>query len=153
MTRTGIIFNRTFRHTINNLRWDKLPSHTIHEVLKDGRAFSYFIEPWLTQLYPLIHVKGYKDHDFIDTKTQSVKFDEKTFTVNGCKYVPSHMIGSGRKFNQDKFIEKANNLVYVIVSNINFPHINVKFVEGKELIKKYPKGGIPLGDHDKFFSK
>ena len=34
----------------------------------------------------------------------------------------------------------------------NFPHINVKFVEGKELIKKYPKGGIPLGDHDKFFS-
>ena len=152
MIKTGIILNKTFRHTLTNLKWDKLPCHSIHEILKDGRAFSFFIEPWLSQVYPLIRIKDSKDHDFVDLKTQSVKFDEKTFTKNGCKYVPSYMLGLGRKFDQNKFIEKANDLVYVIVSNINFPHINVKFVEGKELIKKYPKGGIPLGDHDKFFS-
>ena len=152
MSQTRIIYNKTFRHTLSNLSWDKLPANIINEIMKDGRAFSFFIEPWLSQTYPMIHIKGCKAYDFIDSETECIKFDAKTFTKNGCKYVPSSMLGTGRKFNEEKFLEKANNLVYIIVSNINFPHINVKFVEGKELIKKYPKGEIPFGDHDTFFS-
>ena len=152
MVKIGIILNKTFRHTITNLKWDKLPCNSIHEILKDGRAFSFFIEPWLAQTYPMIHIKGCKDHDFLDSETKCIKFDAKTFTKNGCKYVPSSILGTGRKFNQEKFLEKANNLVYIIVSNMDFPHINVKFVEGKELIKKYPKGEIPLRDYNTFFS-
>ena len=62
------------------------------------------------------------------------------------------MIGEGRKFNKEIFEEKAKGLIYIIVSNINFPEIKVKFVKGSELIIHYPTGCIPLKDFDKFFN-
>ena len=62
------------------------------------------------------------------------------------------MIGTGRKFNKELFEEKAKKLIYIIVSNINFPEIRVKFVKGVELIVDYPTGCIPLKDLNKFFN-
>jgi hypothetical protein len=40
----------------------------------------------------------------------------------------------------------------IIVSNINFPEIKIKFVKGSELIIKYPKGVIKLKDSVEFFN-
>jgi hypothetical protein len=62
------------------------------------------------------------------------------------------MIGTGRTFNQAKFDEKVKNMNYIIVSNINFPEIKVKFSKGEDLVKMYPKGSIPSKDHDSFFT-
>ena len=62
------------------------------------------------------------------------------------------MIGEGRKFDKDIFEEKAKKLIYIIVSNIHFPKIKIKFVKGIELIKQYPKGEIKLKEFDKFFN-
>ena len=66
--------------------------------------------------------------------------------------MPSNMIGEGRKFNKELFEEKAKNLIYIIVSNIDFPEIKIKFVRGVDLIIDYPKGVIPLKDLNKFFN-
>ena len=62
------------------------------------------------------------------------------------------MIGEGRTFNKEIFEEKAKKLIYIIVSNCNFPEIKIKFVRGIDLIIDYPKGVIPLKDLDKFFN-
>jgi hypothetical protein len=62
------------------------------------------------------------------------------------------MIGVGRVFDKQKFEEKANKLIYIIVSNINFPEIKIKFVKGSDLIIKYPKGEIKLKDSVEFFN-
>jgi len=150
-----IKFNTTFIHTIQNVAFGNLPLEVCVSILKDGRAFSHFIEPWLEKNYPpLKHIKGCKDHDFeVDGVDggENLQFDQKTFTAGGCNFMPSNMIGQGRKFDQKAFDEKTNKLLYIIISNINFPEIKIKFVRGIDLVIDYPKGKIPFKDFDKFF--
>ncbi len=66
--------------------------------------------------------------------------------------MPSNMIGEGRTFNKEIFEEKAKKLIYIIVSNINFPEIKIKFMRGIDLIVDYPSGIIPLKEFNKFFN-
>jgi hypothetical protein len=149
---SNITHNTTFRHTIENVSFGNLPPSVMTEIFKDGRAFSHFIEAWLAINYPLIHIKRCKQYDHTDVNDETVKYDQKTFTKNGCKYMPSNMIGEGRTFNQEIFEKKANQLIYIIVSNVHFPEIMVRFVRGCDLIVDYPTGNIPFKDFDKFFN-
>ena len=147
----NIKYNTTFTHILENFSFGNIPKSIIIDTYKDGRAFSHFIEPWLAVNYPLIHIKGCKKHDHTDVNDENVKYDQKTFTKRGCKFMPSNMIGEGRTFNKEIFEEKAKKLIYIIVSNIYFPEIKIKFVRGVELIADYPNGVIPLKDFNKFF--
>ena len=149
----SVVLNRTFIHTIHNYSFGNLSNEICAKILKDGRPFSHFIEKWIEANYPLTHINGCKDHDFIDRNNSEIKYDEKTFTCKGCAFVPSNMLGQGRVFNKEVFEEKAKKLIYCIVSNVNFPEIKIKFVSGTELIKAYPNGKIPLKDHNKLFEK
>ena len=149
---SNITYNTTFRHTIENVSFGSLPPSTMIEIFKDGRAFSHFIEAWLAITYPLIHIKRCKQYDHTDVNDETVKYDQKTFTKGGCKYMPSNMIGEGRTFNQEIFEKKAKQLIYIIVSNVHFPDIMVRFVKGCDLIVDYPTGSIPFKDFDKFFN-
>jgi hypothetical protein len=147
-----IRYNTTYTHVLQDFSFGNIPKETIIETYKDGRAFSHFIEPWLAINYPLIHIKGCKKHDHVDANDENIKYDQKTFTKLGCKFMPSNMIGEGRTFNKEVFEEKAKSLVYIIVSNIHFPEIKIKFVKGIDLIIDYPDGKIPLKNFDKFFN-
>jgi len=149
---TNILYNTTYTHNIENFSFGNVPKSIIIDTYKDGRAFSHFIEPWLAINYPLIHIKGCKKHDHIDINDENIKYDQKTFTKLGCKFMPSNMIGEGRTFNKEIFEEKAKNLIYIIVSNIHFPEIKIKFVRGVDIIVDYPDGKIPLKDFNKFFN-
>jgi hypothetical protein len=151
-TTPSVELNKTFIHTITNFTFGGLSQDSLIQIYKDGRAFSYFIEKWLSEHYPLKHIDGCKQHDFEDINTDKILYDEKTFTSRGCKFYPSNMIGEGRQFNQQIFEEKAKKLIYIIVSNINFPEIKIKFVRGSDLIIKYPKGIIKLNKFDEFFN-
>lgn len=147
-----IIYNTTFVHIIENCNFGNLPESIIKDIFTDGRAFSHFIEPWLALNYPLIHIKGCKKYDHTSIDDENIKYDQKTFTARGCKFMPSNMIGEGRKFDKDIFEEKAKKLIYIIVSNVNFPEIKIKFVKGIDLIVDYPKGCISSKDFIKFFN-
>jgi hypothetical protein len=109
------------------------------------------MERILAQDYDLIYIPKCKGHDLIDPADSTIKYDQKTFTENGCTFMPSNMIGQGRHFDQAVFEEKARGLNYVIVSNIKFPEIKVRFVKGVELAAQYPRGEIKRKDHDAFF--
>jgi len=145
-----IIHNEVFTHTIEGIRFGNIPTTHLGDIFKDGRAFSHLIEPWIALNYPLTHITGCKQHDFVDS--ENIKYDQKTFTKGGCNFMPSNMIGEGRNFNKEVFEEKASKLIYIIVSNIHFPEIKIKFIKGIDLIVDYPNGKIPLKDFDKFFN-
>jgi hypothetical protein len=148
----AIVFNKTIDRKIENVSFDTLPVEVITELFKDGRIFSHFIERILAQDYGLKHVTGCKGHDIVDPSNPDIKYEQKTFTGNGCKFMPSNMIGQGRQFNKEVFMEKSKNLIYVIVSNVKFPLLKIRFVKGSELATEYPGGEIKLKDHDKFFT-
>jgi len=148
----SVQLNTTFTHTLSNLGFDSLPPDQVNTIFQDGRPFSHFIEPWLAANYPLNHITGCKPHDHTDANDTSIKYDQKTFTSRGCNFMPSNMIGEGRMFNQSIFEEKAKQLIYIIVSNVAFPLIKVRFVRGSDLIRTYPFGKISSKDHVKFFA-
>ena len=147
-----IELNKTYTHVLSNCGFDCLSPQILQQIFKDGRAFSHFIEPWLAENYPLNHVTGCKKYDHTSKSDESILYDQKTFTARGCNIKPSNMIGEGRKFDEEIFKEKASKLIYIIVSNINFPEIKVKFVRGTELLVKYPAGKIPSKHFEEFFN-
>ena len=136
---------------IENFTFGSLSREVLIKQFKYGRIFSHFAEQFLAQDYNLTHVTGCKGHDLVEPTDSAIKYEQKTFTEGGCKFMPSNMIGQGRHFDKNVFIEKSKSLIYVIVSNIYFPEIKIRFVKGEELAQKYPTGIIPLKDHDKFF--
>ena len=148
----SVELNKTFEHEIVNISFGNLSREACIAILKDGRPFSHFIEVWLAENYPLVHVKGCKKHDFTDSNYPTILYDEKTFTSKGCSFCPSNMLGQGRKFDKEEFEEKSKKLIFCIVSNIDFPKIKIKFVRGSDLIKLYPKGKILSKDFIKFFN-
>lgn len=155
MIKNQNIFNKTFIFNLVDYSFGNLPSQMIIDIFKDGRPFSHFIEKWLSLNFELIHIGGCKAYDFVDENDENdenIKYDQKTFTLRGCKFMPSNMIGEGRKFDKEIFETKAQNLNYIIVSNVNFPEIKIKFVKGTDLINTYPNGVIPSKDFIKFFN-
>ena len=148
----SIKLNHTFQHEITNYSFGNLPKEICSDILKDGRPFSHFIERWLDQNYPLTYIPGCKKYDFIDQHHPEIRYDEKTFTKNGCNFCPSNMKGQGRVFEQETFNKKTRQLIFCIVSNREFPHIKVKFLKGEDLLTEYPTGNIPSKDFIKFFN-
>ena len=65
--------------------------------------------------------------------------------------MPSSMIGAGRKFDKDKFLEKASFLTYIICDITELPSVRVVFKEGKCLAAEYPKGTITPKEKEKLF--
>ena len=149
---SSVPLNTTFTYTFTNYGFGDLSEEECMNGYKDGRVFSHFIEIWLAGRFPIEHISGCKSYDFIDMHHPTTLYDEKTFTpASGCIFCPSHMKGSGRKFDQEAFKSKASKLIFCIVSNVYFPEIKIKFIRGNELIESYPNGKIPKKDHDKFF--
>lgn len=145
-------FNKTYVFTIEEFGFGGLPTEKMIDIFSDGRVFSHFIEHWLPTVFPLNHVSGCKSYDHTHVDNPEIKYDQKTFTHRGCYFCPSNMLGEGRSFNSEIFLEKSKKLIYIIVSNCEFPIIRVKFVQGEELATMYPRGKIPLKDFNKFFA-
>jgi hypothetical protein len=153
MTNPGVSLNKIYCTIIENVSFGILPSNQVNAILKDGRIFSHFIEKYLAELHPSLNwISGCKPYDLTDLDDPNIKYDQKTFTKNGCKFMPSNMIGTGRTFNQAEFIEKSKILTYIIVDNVDFPEITYKFVNGVVLATEYPNGCIPFKHRKKFFN-
>ena len=146
-----VILDMTIDKTITGVSFGSLPQETLYELFRDGRISSHFMEHMLAQDFGLTHVTGCKGHDLVDPKDPTIKYEEKTFTSNGCKFMPSNMIGQGRKFDKNVFDEKAKGLIYAIVSVVKFPELKIRFVKGDKLAAMYPNGEIKLSDHARFF--
>ena len=111
------------------------------------------MEPQLVKWFPeLRHVKGCKDHDHVNKVDESIKYDAKNFTpAGGCKFMPSAMIGTGRKFNEEQFLFKTENMNYIICDIVDFPKVSVIIKKGSELATQYPKGTISLTKRKELF--
>lgn len=155
----SVKLNKTFLHKLKDLRFDNLDNNTILTLFRDGRVFSHFAEPWISDNYPLVWVKGCKNWDFYDEKyspglvstEEVIAYDQKTFTLGGCGYRPSNQKGVGRVKNEEEFIKRSKRLIFCITSNIHLPLVYVRFVKGIDLLRDYPSGEIPFAQHDKFF--
>ena len=81
------------------------------------------------------------------------KYEMKGFTRNGCKFVPSSMLGKGRHIDINLLAEgiRDHKLTYIIIDISEFPFIRVKFIDGNKLLKEYPTGEIRVNKKEDFF--
>jgi len=134
------------------LSFGNLSEGIVREIFADGRVASHFLERQLPVWFPeLEFVSGCKDHDHTRVDDISVKFDQKCFTKGGCRFMPSSMIGAGRKFNETKFLEKAKALTYIVCDITSLPFVQVIFKDGANLASEYPKGVITPNEKERLF--
>ena len=144
--------NKTFHFTVNNAAFGSIPQNRVYELLQDGRLASFFLEEQLQLWFPeLTRIEGNKDHDHVDLLGN--KYDAKNFTkASGLSFKPSNQMGAGRKFIAEVAHEKASNLCYICCDIVEFPKVRVKFVDGNELVERYPSCKVPKDQREVFFS-
>jgi hypothetical protein len=165
MSTPSVTLNKTFKFLFNTneFKCAGLTEKEVIEMYKDGRVFSQWVERWLTKKFPLTRVTGCKKYDHIDLNNENIKYEAKTFTpASGLSYAPSGHTGVGRTIDETIAKERASNLIYIIVSNIDFPNIKVRFMNGNDLMQKEIelmkrkdekiKCKISLTHHDTFFA-
>ena len=150
----NIEFDRVYNFDLSGtFSFGSLSKSDLTEILKDGRVASHLLEPQLVKWFlELRHVKGCKDHDHVNKVDESIKYDAKNFTsAGGCKFMPSGMIGTGRKFNEEQFLFKTKNMNYIICDIVDFPKVSVIFKKGSELASQYPNGTITKSKRGELF--
>jgi len=146
-----IELNKTYKFDIPVFSFGDLSREEMIEVLQDGRHNSPFLERQLTKWFPkLTHVPGNKGHDHYDE--DGVLYDAKNFTKNGLKYMPSSMLGTGRKFDAEKAHAHAEKLVYIVCDIFVFPSVRVRFTHGTDLKDIYPDCKIPFSGREAYFN-
>lgn len=147
----SIELNKTYTFTIKDFSFDEIPKEVLIELYKDGRVFAFISEKLITYKFnKLTHLTNNKEIDHIDEKYNM--YEQKTFTKTECDFRQSKAKGVGRKDQTiDELSNYCKNKTFIIVSNINFPKIHVRFVNGCELLQKYPNGKIPKKYFNDFF--
>ena len=120
------------------------------EIFKDGRVNSHYLERIIAKIHGLEWIGGNKPYDLYDNKNNK-KIDLKGWKGRSCNFMQSSMLGTGRYFDSKKFLQHANELIYVICDTSQLPKIRYKFVDGAILSERYPKGKIPNKDREDFF--
>lgn len=145
MAKLNIELNKVYEFNIKKYSFDELSSNEVIDILKDGRFSSPFIEKSIEKWFNnLEHIVGNKEYDYISPDGQ--KYDAKSFTKGGMKFMPSNMIGAGRVFDFSKCVDKINehNLIYILCDIVEFPQIRIRFMHGIELLNSYKKASIPF---------
>ena len=145
-----IELDKTYQFKIENYSFGNLAVNELNKLFQDGRYASPFLEIQLTKWFDeLTHVPGNKDHDHVGKNGRL--YDAKNFTKNGLKFKPSNMLGQGRTFVAEVAHKKANKLIYICCDIVEFPKIRVRFVEGSELVKQYPKCEISSNNREALY--
>jgi hypothetical protein len=134
------------------VRFGDMPNEELYQLFKDGRVSSKFLESYIPIWFPELKFVDQDGYDHIDVATESVKWDLKGFTKGGASYVPSSMIGAGRKINIEEAQEHANEINYIFSDITEFPNVRIQFKTGKELVKQFPSGKIASKYKDQLFN-
>ena len=142
--------NKTFEFNLTNISFDNIPSDKLIKLFTDGRHASHILELWVETNFIDKKKHNVKDHDFIDNNNNFM--EAKNFTKNGAKFMPSRMLGVGRKYIKEEADKVIKSNIYVITDINDMPKIKMRFVKGIDLLEKYPNAIIPFKLRDEFFN-
>ena len=125
-----------------------LSQEKVYKLFTDGRRASGFLEIQLEEWFPSLKFVDGKGYDHVDT--EGIRYDAKCFTPRGANFSPSVMLGAGRKVDEEKLWEHANEMIYIFCDVVSFPEVRVIFKRGSDLTH-YNRGAIPFGDRDVLF--
>ena len=137
---------------IMNYSFGNVPMSTLDELFKDGRVISRFIEAEVAERFEGLRLAESTNANGYDIVGRGgKKLEVKTFTKGGCKFVPSYMVGSGRKIDAEK-ARKETVAKYLCLADVTeFPYVSVVFKRFDDVWEQYPKGSISPNKREELF--
>jgi hypothetical protein len=144
-------YNKVYEFDLaGKVKFGDLPTELIHEMFKDGRVASKFMEHHLPIWFPELEFVDAKGYDHVRT-TDGRRFDLKSFTKGGTTYAPSVMVGAGREIDEQKLHAHAETIDYVLSDITEFPRVRIKCIPGRDLVRDYPAGHISVAKKQLIF--
>ena len=109
------------------VKFDSIPPESLYELYKDGRVFGPLAEELTAKRFKKM-VKSPELNGFWDVQhtTWGHTYEVRTLTKGGANLIPSNQIGAGRKYNEEEYLEKLNNIYGFILFDIrNIPEIRI----------------------------
>ena len=114
------------------LKWDilqiaealKIPQDDVRDYFTDGRRVSFLFERRIAYevLNGSLASSEGAGYDVLDSTGR--KWEVRSVSRNGIYFCPSYMVGSGRRFEKDGFLQKLDEIAGDIVSDIQcFPSV------------------------------
>ncbi len=131
------------------LRWNivdiaqalKISEEAVMEYFTDGRRVSFILERRIAKEVfegSLAKSEG-AGFDLIDSKGD--KWEVRSITKGGIYFCPSYMVGSGRSFKEDGFLEKLEEIKgYVICDVLSFPNIPFWVIPAEQVLDWWENG-------------
>jgi hypothetical protein len=136
------------------LNWDlkeisqslKLSQADVRAYFTDGRRVSFILERRLAYevLKGTLAPSEGAGYDLIDSEGK--KWEVRSVTRGGIYFCPSYMVGSGRNFAERGFLEKLEEIVGYVISDVeSFPTVPYWLVP-KEVVRRwYEEGRLGAG--------
>lgn len=131
------------------LTWDldelvtsmKLTPDEVREYFTDGRRVSFLLERRLAREVIKGKLAASEGASYDLTDGDGKKWEVRSITRSGIYFCPSYMVGSGRSFNAEGFLEKLNEIEGYIVSDVeDFPSIRYWKIS-KDLVRGWFESG------------
>ena len=120
-------------YEIQNVSFGDLKQEAIHDILKDGRLASHFLERQLEIWYPHLTFVDGRGYDHVDEEGNL--YDQKCFTKGGLAFAPSNMIGGSRSINEEVATEHCKDITYIACDiHDNHCELNLKFHSENNLV-------------------
>ena len=114
------------------LKWDilqlsealQISQDDVHDYFTDGRRVSFLFERRIAYevLNGSLASSEGAGYDVLDSTGR--KWEVRSVSRNGIYFCPSYMVGSGRRFEKDGFLQKLDEIAGYIVSDIQcFPSV------------------------------
>lgn len=125
----------------------RLTEEEVRSYFTDGRRISFVLERRIAR--EILQGKIAKSEgdawDVIDSQGDYWEVRSLTKKLYFC---PSYMVGKGRKFDEDGFLEKLSQIRGYVISDVTlFPNIPVWMVEASEVLEWYQDGELGAGTH------
>lgn len=138
MTKSNGIFSWDIKEIATAL---KISENDVKSYFTDGRRVSFVLERRVA--YEVLNGKlapnEGKDYDVVDSK--GGKWEVRSISKDGVYFCPSYMVGSGREFDEEGFIQKLENIAGYILADIeSFPDIPFWIIRSSE-VKSWWKNG------------
>jgi hypothetical protein len=112
----------------------------------DGRRVSFIIERRLVLEHPGWKLAPSEGAGYDLLSPDGGKWEVRSLTRGGVYFCPSYMVGSGRRYEQQGFLEKLNDIRGYILSDIEkFPSVPVFVVPSGCVRKWYENGRLGAG--------
>jgi len=121
----------------------KINIEEVQNYFTDGRKISFLLERRLAREIFKGKVSNSENESFDIFDSSGNKWEVRCISKNGVYFCPSYMVGSGRRFDEQGFLNKLNEIKGYVLADIQcFPNIPFWIIPSEQIICWWEAGSL-----------